>query len=130
MSRASHKPMSKSLPDEGQRVRVYYNIPEDTLSVQNTNGIVIHHQDRVVIEDADFRVSEAGRQRVLGEECKNIHAKIHGQWQEECPVKCNIPVRYNPYEDGYFKTVEQGFPVEFSPWCIIEKNRCFIPKLP
>lgn len=115
-------------PEQDEWVRVYYNIPEETLSVQNTRGIVIHHQDRVILRDADFRVSEAGRQRCLEEECKNIHAKVHGHWALECPVECPVAVRYNPYEDGYFKTVEGGYEIQYAPWCILEGNRCFVPE--
>lgn len=120
--------MTNKPPDNDQWVRVYYNFHEDTLSVQNTNGIVIAHQDRVVLREAEFRVQPAGRQRTIEEGVKNVHAKVHGHWALECPIECPVAVRYNPYEDDFFKTVDGGYEIEFSPWCIIEKDRCFIPE--
>lgn len=119
--------MSKE-PTDGQRVHAYYNIPKDTVSVRNTSRKVILHRDTVVLRDGDFRVSEPGRERVLENERKNVHAMVYGYWAEECPVECPVAVRYNPYEDPYFKTVEGGERIEEADWVIIEKDRCYIPK--
>lgn len=115
-------------PTEGQRVHAYYNIPKDTVSVRNTSRRVILHRPRVILKDAEFRVSERGRRRVIEEQCKNVHAMVYGYWVEECPVDCSLAVRYNPYEDPFFKTVEEGERVEEAEWAIIHKNRCFIPE--
>ena len=116
------------VPDEGQRIHAYYNIPKDTVSVRNTSRKVILHRPSVVLKEADFRVSEAGRERVLKEEWRNVHAVVYGYWSSGCPEDCPVEVRYNPYEDPYFKTVEGGEPVREAPWVVIEKNRCYIPR--
>ena len=41
-------------------------------------GAVCGHPDRVIVEDAEFVVSEPGRQRVLAEQQKNVHAYVKG----------------------------------------------------
>lgn len=120
--------MRDEVPAAGQRVHVYYNIPRDTLSVRNTKRKVMLHRSEVVLKDAEFRVSEPGRQRAIDENCRNIHAMVYGSWSEGCPVDCPVAVRYNPYEAGHFQTVEGGLPVDTAEWVLIKKNRCFVPE--
>jgi hypothetical protein len=62
---------------------------------------VISHETSVVLSDVTFKVSEAGRQRVIREGRKNVHAGIEG-YHLKCEVLDEIPlnailVRYNPY---------------------------------
>ena len=80
-------------------------------------GRVIGHADVVVLENIEPKVSEAGRQRVLREKRKNVHAGITGrlvwvdhksdlagefkEFDAELIATCNNPVTYNPYK---FKT--------------------------
>ena len=65
------------------RVRVYYNLHRKVWSIKAMEGPqkgrVIHHADVVHLTDARPVVSEAGRQRVLRERKKNVHAYIEGQ---------------------------------------------------
>lgn len=65
------------------RVFIYYNLHRHILSVRATNGphrgLVIAHARSVQIRDAHFTVSEAGRQRVLRDRAKNVHAGIVGE---------------------------------------------------
>ena len=68
------------------RVRVYYNINRSVWSIKAMDGEfkgkVIGHADAVVLSDAHTVVSEVGRQRVLRERRKNVHAYIDGQLQQ------------------------------------------------
>jgi len=108
----------------GRTVRVYRNLHKSrsagrpVYSIKDKgSGRVVGHSDRVVLRDARFLVSEAGRQRVLRERRKNVHAYIEGtligmdvgeQVADES-LKAGlgmVVVRYNPYEDKGF--VEQG----------------------
>lgn len=65
------------------RVRVYYNLNRAVWSIKamegEFKGKVIGYADSVVLSDAHTVVSEAGRQRVLRERRKNVHAYIDGQ---------------------------------------------------
>ena len=81
--------------------RVYFNLHKKLLSVQakvNGNWKVIRHVNEIMLSDVKFRVYEAGRQRVLNEKRKNVHAFIVGNLVEEVPDDKMTTVRYNPYQ--------------------------------
>ena len=65
------------------RVRVYYNLNRAVWSIKamegEFKGRVIGYADAVVLSNAHTVVSEAGRQRVLRERRKNVHAYIEGE---------------------------------------------------
>ena len=75
-------------------------------------GRVIAHRKTVWLTDAVPKVSEAGRQRVLREQRKNVHAGIVGQWRDaDMPLVSNdywLPVTYNPYKYETFVYVDNG----------------------
>lgn len=84
------------------KVDVYFNLHKKTLSVRH-KGKVVHHSDYVKILNPKFVVSEAGRQRVLREKRKNVHAFVRG----ELASLVNDPkessenlqtITYNPYK--------------------------------
>ena len=62
------------------RVKVYFNLNLDCLSVIDAEtGLLYCHAHRVELHDAKFRVQEAGRQRVLRDKRKNVHAYVVGK---------------------------------------------------
>jgi len=61
------------------RVKVYYNLQKDCLSVIDAEtGLLYCHAHRVELHNAKFRVQLAGRNRVIKEKRKNVHAYIVG----------------------------------------------------
>jgi hypothetical protein len=64
----------------------------------------------IALSDVRFTVSEAGRQRVLREKRKNVHAFVEGV---ESPLygsinrKLDCKVTYNPYKYEKFTTSEK-----------------------
>ncbi len=89
---------------EGQKVYVYFNLHRKLWSVRALDGPhkgrVIAHKRGVVLQDVTPRVSQAGRERVLRERKKNVHAGLVGYW-----VPFNTPlvepmraITYNPYK--------------------------------
>ena len=67
---------------------------------------VIDRVKTLIMHDVVFLVSEAGRERVLRERVKNVHAGIEGTVHQTKPFD-EIPfhatqVRYNPYLFDYF----------------------------
>ena len=61
------------------RVKVYFNLQKDCLSVIDAEtGLLYCHAHRVEIHNAEFRVQPAGRERVIREKRKNVHAYIIG----------------------------------------------------
>lgn len=57
---------------------IYWNSHKGLFSVRE-KGKVIGHAERVLIDEPQFVVSEAGRQRVLASGQKNVHAFVRGR---------------------------------------------------
>ena len=61
------------------KVSVYRNLHNGLISIKSaSSGLVLGHAESVDIAWADFVVNEAGRQRVLREKQKNVHAYVKG----------------------------------------------------
>lgn len=105
------------------RVFVYFNLHKKCLSVKalegESKGRVIAHADSVELVNATFKVSQAGRQRVLRERRKNVHAGVVGTMTNLPAHHSTIhiaeafytPVKYNPYRFDSFVTAVNESPV-------------------
>ena len=61
------------------KVSVYRNLHNGLISIKSaSSGLVLGHAKSVDIAWADFVVNEAGRQRVLKDRQKNVHAYVKG----------------------------------------------------
>ena len=135
------------------KVEVYYNLRKKRLSVRSritgpTYGKVITHLDRILLTNATFHVSEPGRQRVIREQRKNVHAVIRGEvplnWLRQAVTSVEIglavpeqdfiyapgydnviPVTYNPYSFDSFveNNVDSYAPVQAADMVLIEGRR-------
>ncbi len=65
-------------------------------------GKVIAHRDIVTLKDVRFIVSQAGRNRVLKEKKKNVHAFAEGIIVENGDSEKKEQITYNPYKFQYF----------------------------
>ena len=65
------------------RVFIYFNLHQKCLSIKalegEHRGKVIAHAHSAQLTGVEFKVSEAGRQRVITEQKKNVHAGIVGE---------------------------------------------------
>jgi len=103
------------------KVFVYFNLHKRVFSVKALEGAekgrVIGHRTSLAIYSPTFKVSEAGRQRVVREKRKNVHAGVVGfltapyDWTKELVEW--TPVLYNPYVFSSFVTM-LGKPVHKS----------------
>jgi hypothetical protein len=88
------------------KVFIYFNLHKKVWSVKalegENKGRVINHVSNIILKDAKFKVSEAGRQRVLKEKKKNVHAGVVGTISDEIPVALYERVTYNPYKYSTF----------------------------
>ena len=114
---------------EGLKVKVYYNLHKKCFSVKDyRTGLVIGHTNRVVLEDATFKVSEAGRQRVIREQKKNVHAYVIGTlkaWDDQSYwTAVTHEAYYNPYTQSTF-TVE-GQPIHASSQVVLKDKKVFV----
>ena len=93
-------------------VDVYKNLHKKTWSIRDRKtGRVVAHQDNVHVLDAKFVVQPSGRERVLQEGRKNVHAFVRGTlatYQEVLDDSRTFYlitpyiVRYNPYQADHF----------------------------
>ena len=105
-------------------VRIYRNLHKQCLSVlhRTEKGWRLwKHVHRLEVLNPVFKVSQAGRNRVLREKRKNVHAFIEGDYVGTTGVATSNPrfVRYNPYEAGHFFDSETKQPVKESSWAFV-----------
>jgi L-fucose mutarotase/ribose pyranase (RbsD/FucU family) len=96
----------------GQKVFVYKNLHKKCYSVKLLKtGRVIAHVDEITLWDASFKVSEAGRQRVIKEKRKNVHAGVVGI-VANVNILCQLKgVTYNPYKFDSFIMRDNELPI-------------------
>jgi len=101
-------------------VTVYRNLHRNCISVKQ-DGIVCCHAQNVVLYDATFVVGGKGRQRVLREKQKNVHAFIRGYVKDAKETLKQLDYRwpeitYNPYTCEHFKCVDNDKYVSRAQW--------------
>lgn len=87
-------------------------------------GRVIAHRDNVLLFHTTFKVSQAGRERVLREKRKNVHAGVCGNWFDSGNDDVTLSsvkergelVTYNPYKYTSFVYKEDESTAD-SAWC-------------
>lgn len=121
------------------KVFIYWNLHKHCWSVKalsgESRGRVITHAMAWKVTDATFKVSEAGRQRVLREKRKNVHAGVVGHLvscfrtdghsvshNEDTVVPAGTRISYNPYKFSTFFEVETLQPVYAAP-CAMANGR-------
>jgi len=96
----------------GTKVFVYFNLHQKCFSVKALTGAnkgrVIAHSDTITLKGVVFKVSEAGRQRVLIEKKKNVHAGVVGYLEafEYNTLSDYRTAYYNPYTTPKFQCSE------------------------
>lgn len=96
--------------DLNKKVRIYRNLNHPAI-IGNTdnnpvfsilqNGLVIGHTIAITLHLVNFIVSQAGRERVLKEKRKNVHAFIQGYITDLTTIDTDCymlgDIAYNPY---------------------------------
>jgi len=97
--------------------QVYFNLHKKSWSIRDPKtGRVTNKaqaQYLVVLIDVTFKVNEGGRQRVIRDERKNVHAFACGTLVDPQTVvtrfkEATVPVTYNPYKAGHFVRTDTG----------------------
>lgn len=116
------------------KVFVYWNLHRGMWSVKALDGPdkgrVIARLPQVMLRDAEGKVSEAGRQRVLREKRKNVHAGIVGTLVEGLTHnRANYVedigdrVTYNPYKYSQFVHAVDESPFDGSYYAVLTADR-------
>lgn len=113
----SRQPIPPSPTLVGLRVRVYLNLHQpghlSVVALEGPNkGKVVAHTLAVVLDDCQFAVSESGRQRVIREQSKNVHAAIRGV---VTAIACS-PEERSDFERRADELLIQGCPVYYNPY--------------
>lgn len=97
---------------QGKRVKVYFNLHKNLYSVVCTKTMrVIAHTNKICLENVKFSVGKKGREKVLREKVKGVHAFVYGIVTDDFKdVDSDSKlVTYNPYKYDSFiiKTSEK-----------------------
>ena len=125
------EPIFRFMEDLGAIVDVHWNFHKKVFSVtavapdeifgKNQVGKVIAQVEYLAVADAAFRVSEAGRQRVLRQKKKNVHAKVRGElvsFRSEDIHNMRYAI-YNPYvHKGFVLSGNKERPLQEAELCI------------
>jgi hypothetical protein len=111
------------------KVKVYFNLHKKMFSVValegENKGRVIAHETEVKLINATFKVSEAGRQRVIREQRKNVHACVVGTLTDTVK-NCDQAVTYNPYKYNSFVFKGDESPVLTAQNVLLTNKQIFI----
>lgn len=102
----------------GEKVMVYYNLHKHTFSIKNKEKVILH-ADSVTLTDVEFRVRQGGRENVLRDKSKNVHAFVIGTLADYSKFpSSDIPestggdlVTYNPYKYDSFVYKDDESPI-------------------
>ena len=111
-----------------QKVDVYFNLTKRVFSIRQ-NGVVINHKRNVILKDAKFIVSEKGRQRVLKQRRKNVHAIIRGEPVAAGSITKPRQAHYNPYKVSSFVDYHTGKPLYYSDMVMLKLGKNNIPEI-
>lgn len=124
----------------------YLNLNKGCLSIRSATGAdrgrVWKYAEAVEVAEARFVVQEGGRQRVIRNRCKEVHAWVRGvtrvlvdegqdfgrllaYWQKACLQGRALDVAYNPYYTPTFVVRDAGVPVYGAARVIIIGKRVF-----
>ncbi len=83
--------------EEGDKVKVYYNLHLHCYSIKKGN-VIVAHAPFVYLNGVTTKVNEKGRQRVIREGRKNVHAYIMGNFTfQSFDTEQFNKMIYNPY---------------------------------
>ena len=111
-----------------KRVRVYYNLHKKCLSVlcKQENGWRLWlYANEISLLNVNFKVSEAGRQRVLREKKRNVHTFVEGDWSclSSWSVFATKQVSYNPYKGASFVLKDCGTEIKNCRFATIQGKK-------
>ncbi len=126
--------------DQSKPVDVYRNLQTGLWSIRQ-GGIVRCHIDQIWLSRVSYRVSEAGRQRVIKDRRKNVHAYMRGTVMTPEAIETfqvliddhtqrfaspSWDITYNPYKYSHFQycnAVTECRPISQSGFASLRASR-------
>ena len=100
----------------GDRVECYANLHNGLISLRGKHSNNrVQHVEEIILENVTFSVQPAGREKVLREGRKNVHAFVRGivSTNDSDDQICYYAT-YNPYRSNSFMSKSSGMPVRTS----------------
>lgn len=115
----------------GRTIRIYRNLNNGTMSVQAKEGKswkVVGHVTEAIVSGVVFKIQEGGRQRVIRDQCKNVHAWGEGVLLSRVDesILAPIPLGYNPYTDSTFLQRGTQHPIHTCKYLVVRNNLVFV----
>jgi hypothetical protein len=104
---------------------IYWNLHKKCFSFRH-KGLVYRHSsgEKLCLRDCSFKVYEKGRERVLKEKIKNVHAFIVTDIVLTNFIVVDmfkyVEVTYNPYKYATFVRKDNGEPIHDAPYVILK----------
>jgi hypothetical protein len=90
--------------------------------------LVEHHSSTVILSDCKLKVSQKGREKVLREKRKNVHAGIEGSlcgFENSYNLDGFVELTYNPYKYNSFVIKATGEAVGGASIIVLKDKRIF-----
>lgn len=105
---------------------IYRNLHKNCFSVK-FRGVVIDHIKNFVADNCIFKVNAAGRQRVILEQSKNVHAYVVcDSYDDWIWPPTPIEVTYNPYMFQSFVYADSLLPIYFASTVVGNNNKLYL----
>ena len=121
--------------DYDRKVFVYKNLHKDCWSIRQ-DGLVKAHSDGspISIYSAVMQVNKKGRERVLREKSKNVHAGISGYLRFDEDTVWHgwvdmVEITYNPYKYESFVHVQNKKPRYFASLCKLYQDKVLVESI-
>jgi hypothetical protein len=109
------------------KVDVYRNLNKGNFSIRK-RGKVLLVTDKILLRDVSFVVSEKGRQRVLRNKQKNVHAVVRGIYLGNEVEKDNTIMNeayYDPYKVETFVNIDDKEPLLNAREVYLKENKIY-----
>jgi hypothetical protein len=115
--------------------KIYRNLRNKCFSVLKYNKEkkgyrLCAHIDRAILTDVTTKVSEVGRQKVLKEKQKNVHAFMLAKYYVPVPGDRHIvyseEIYYNPYKQNTFTENKNGTTFTGCEFALLQDSKAYI----
>jgi len=114
----------------GKKVKIHYNLHKHCFSVKYSTE-PMRYASSLMLTDVSFTVNENGRQQVIHEKCKNVHAHVIGillgaDFENMVETEGFDRVTYNPYKRGTFYRVDSEESVATASMALLRNKEVWI----
>ena len=115
--------------------KIYRNLRNKCFSVLKYNEEkkgyrLFAHINRAILTDVDSKVYESGRQKVLKEKQKNVHAFMLAKYYVPIPEDRHVlfseEIYYNPYEQNTFTEGKSGSVFTGCEFALLNNSKAYI----